>query len=128
MPYKDPMKQSAYQAGYLAGRRTLWLEANGPCVECGGSEGLELDHKDPNEKTDHRIWSWTKERRDAELAKCQVLCKKCHREKTNAMLTKPLVHGTSNAYNQKACRCDECRAWNAARNRRLRNPMEGTAA
>jgi hypothetical protein len=44
---------------------------------------LELDHKDHRQKVSHTIWSWSMERRDAELAKCQVLCHDCHLDKTN---------------------------------------------
>lgn len=122
MSYKDPDIQRAYQAGYIAGRRQLWLQEHGPCVKCGSWDNLEVDHIDPEQKETHYVWSLNKEDRERELAKCQVLCRTCHREKTAAMFRKPLVHGTTNAYNQKRCRCDECRAWNAERNRRLRNP------
>ena len=29
-------------------------------------------------KKDHKIWSWSKQRREAEIKKCVVLCRKCH--------------------------------------------------
>ena len=58
--------------------------ANGPCVKCGcwDLDQLEVDHIDPNTKVSHRVWSWSKERRENELAKCQVLCRACHLTKT----------------------------------------------
>lgn len=69
--------------------RSAWLVEHGPCVKCGSWEVLEIDHIDPESK-DPRLrpssanyWRWDKEVRDKELAKCQVLCKKCHRSKTN---------------------------------------------
>lgn len=45
-------------------------------------DNLEVDHIDPDQKISHKVWSWAKPRRDAELAKCQVLCNKCHKNKT----------------------------------------------
>jgi 5-methylcytosine-specific restriction endonuclease McrA len=82
MPYIDHAKQNEYQRKWLAVRRTAWLAANGPCVTCGSVEDLQVDHRDPALKVDHKVWSWSEERRAAELAKCQVLCKQCHLEKT----------------------------------------------
>jgi hypothetical protein len=43
---------------------------------------MELDHVDPSQKVDHRIWSWSKARMDVEVAKCQVLCYDCHLAKS----------------------------------------------
>lgn len=63
--------------------RKKWFTENGPCKKCGSEESLELDHINPEEKVAHTVWSWTPMRRELELAKCQVLCRKCHREKTS---------------------------------------------
>lgn len=120
MSYKDPKAQSAYQAGWIAGRRNAWLEANGPCKQCGSDEDLELDHIDPAEKVTHRVWTLNKADRDRELAKCQVLCKKCHREKTNAMLRREIQHGTKSGYAHYGCRCEDCTRANTEANRRNR--------
>jgi hypothetical protein len=84
MAYSNPALQSKYQADWVRRRREAWLAANGPCRRCGSSERLEVDHVDPTAKTSHRIWSWSAERREAELRKCQVLCRACHKEKTRA--------------------------------------------
>ena len=62
--------------------RAEWFSANGPCRECGSPERLELDHKDPEHKVGHTVWSWSPARRTAELEKCQVLCYRCHKKKT----------------------------------------------
>lgn len=72
-----------YQGRWLALRRAEWLAENGPCQQCGSTRQLQVDHKEPGEKLSHRIWSWSKERLAAELAKCQVLCRKCHERKTS---------------------------------------------
>ena len=112
MPYKDPKKRRAFQREYqkkwIAQRRDEWLIANGPCVECGSWENLQIDHKDPNTKVSHRIWSWAKERREAELAKCQAMCEKCHNKKSAEEKRKPVSHGTHCAY-ASGCRCPACR-------------------
>lgn len=83
MPYADPAKQRAYQAKWMRERRAEWFKDK-TCARCGASENLVLDHRDPQTKVSHRIWSWSQERRDAELAKCQALCRRCHRRKTAA--------------------------------------------
>lgn len=88
MPYKDLERQRAFQREAAAKRRAAWLAKNGPCRECGSWNDLEVDHIDPSQKTNHRIWSWSEERRATELAKCQVLCGPCHKAKTVAALEK----------------------------------------
>jgi 5-methylcytosine-specific restriction endonuclease McrA len=81
MPYRSLALRRRYGRTWLADRRAAWLKEHGPC-RCGSWEQLEVDHIDPAQKVDHRLWSWSKERRDAELAKCQVLCHTCHLDKT----------------------------------------------
>ena len=117
MPYKNPEQQKAYQTGYIAAKRSAWLEANGPCVQCGSWERLEVDHIDPAEKVTHRVWSLSRDQRLAELAKCQVLCHSCHKAKTIAQFRRPVVHGTLTTYKHHRCRCDLCRAANTKRAR-----------
>jgi len=107
MPYKDPDQQRKYQPEWRARRQKEWLVANGPCVRCASWENLQIDHKDPKKKVSHRIWSWAKERREKELAKCQVLCKKCHIEKSSEEKRRPIRHGTHSAY-ASGCRCLSC--------------------
>jgi hypothetical protein len=53
-------------------------------VDCGSKEDLEADHAEASEKITHRVWSWSKARREAELGKCVVRCQKCHAAKTTA--------------------------------------------
>jgi hypothetical protein len=96
----------AYDRIRLKKRRAEWFAANGPCVKCGGSKRLELDHIDPKSKVNHSVWSWKKQRRDAELSKCQVLCFLCHRLKTNEDRGWK-THGEVRY--QMGCRCSECR-------------------
>lgn len=79
-----------YQKTWISQRRREWLEANGPCCKCGSSDRLEVDHIDPSQKqiNPRALWSLSPQnpRRIAELAKCQVLCHECHKEKTRPLL------------------------------------------
>ena len=56
----------------------------GSCVVCGATEGLQIDHLDPDQKsfTLGKLWSASQERFLDELSKCQLLCDDCHKVKT----------------------------------------------
>lgn len=84
MPYADREAQRAYQREWCRRRRLEFLDGRW-CVHCGetDTEKLEIDHIDPKTKVSHRIWSWSEDRRKAELKKCQVLCHACHETKTS---------------------------------------------
>lgn len=110
MPYADKEQQREYQRNWIAQRRTAFF-ADKSCVKCGSRDRLEIDHIDSNQKVDHRIWSWSDERRNAELTKCQVLCFAHHREKTWEIDRERAEHGTGARYQNYSCRCEECRAW-----------------
>ena len=118
MPLKDPDAQREFQRAWMRSRRMSWIEEQGgKCNNCGSTERLEVDHIDPKTKSCNpaAIWSGTEERRRAELAKCQVLCYACHREKTSSErreTAKPC--GTAAAY-ARGCRCDSCREANRVR-------------
>ena len=78
---------------------------SGKCCEwCGSTVDLELHHIDPSTKLGHNIWSWSEKARKNEIAKCIVLCKKCHHDYHNK---KRIKHGISRY--KKGCRCDVCR-------------------
>lgn len=83
MPHKDKVVSTAYKLQWRNKRRARWFEENGPCVICGDSYRLELDHINPATKVSHYIWNWPDKKRLEELAKCQVLCRKCHINKSN---------------------------------------------
>ena len=103
--FKDKEKKREYQRLWLAKRRSDYLEDK-CCVVCGATKSLEIDHIDPDLKSSHRIWSWSKERREAELAKCQILCYKCHKQKTILWREGQRAHGRS--MYRYGCRCDLC--------------------
>lgn len=106
----------AYQRSWLSKRRNEWIAANGPCKFCGSWEKPEVDHIDPAQKIAHNVWSWTKERREAELAKCRILCRSCHHFRHKGRS----AHGTVGRYKRHGCLCDLCRAANARRARLTR--------
>ncbi len=97
MSYKDKKKQKAFQNEWVKNRRLEWIKENGPCARCGSDKDLEVDHIDPRIKVTHRVWSSAAAKRDKELKKCQVLCEKCHKEKTtiDRYIVKKRPGGTS---------------------------------
>lgn len=126
MPYKDPVTQSKWQVESNKRRRLAWLAENGPCRYCGSWEDLEVDHIDSSEKVSHRIWSWSQERRESELAKCQALCALCHREKSTeeSRALQQNGHGEG-AVGIRRCKCDLCLARRAAYTRERRAARAG---
>lgn len=123
MPYTDWNKQREYQKLWVAKRKQEFFAENNYCVECGSNYKLELDHKDPTKKVSHRIWSWSDRRRNEELEKCQVLCRNCHRNKTNKQNNQGrdrIKHGTVHAYRYYNCKCISCLEANRDRVRNAR--------
>lgn len=114
MPFKDRAAHREYQRRWVAERRAEYF-ADKDCAWCGSTDRLELHHADPNKKVHHAIWSWGRERRLNEIAKCVVICRACH-ERAHAearLIEAELRHpcGTVQAY-KRGCRCDECRKGN----------------
>jgi hypothetical protein len=109
VPGQDAERNRRRRAEFLAGQS---------CVRCGRTDSLELDHIDPATKIDHRIWSWRKERREAEIAKCRVLCRTCHSEQHAQEMRERkgngTLHGTRGGYLKRNCRCEACVAWRRA--------------
>lgn len=113
MPYKDPERQREFQRQRNAKVRAAWL-AGKCCVDCGSVERLECDHVDRSQKVSHRVWTWAPAKREEELAKCVVRCRACHQERHAAEMRKE--HGSAGY--KRGCRCEECRSWKSASNRR----------
>ena len=122
---RDPDKKRAYEREYHKRRyherrETAVEQLGGKCEACGTIEQLEIDHVDRSTKSFDlgSMWSVSQSRFDAELAKCQLLCKICHKKKTDKELT-TRTHGTHAMYRRGNCRCDVCIAANRAYARAL---------
>ena len=65
-------------------RQILIEKLGGKCVECGCTETLEFDHIDPSAKSFNISAGYHKPKEvlEEELSKCQLLCNKCHIEKS----------------------------------------------
>lgn len=90
MPRKDPAAYRAYMREYMLRRyhrrRAEWIERlGGKCAECGKETALEFDHVDATVKAEaiaRILTSGSARRVREEMAKCQLLCGRCHRAKT----------------------------------------------
>lgn len=65
-------------------RAEVIAELGGKCARCSSTERLEVDHIDPDTKVSHSFLTWSKKRQAEEMAKCQLLCRACHWQKTLA--------------------------------------------
>lgn len=95
------------------------------CAMCGDLDGLEIDHIDPLEKsfTLSKGCSFSEARWQAELQKCQLLCKDCHINKSIVESGKTFVknkdvHGTISSY--RYCRCDKCKMAKSKSNKKYK--------
>lgn len=101
---------------YRARRAYAVEKLGGKCVRCGATKNLQIDHKDKWLKSFNisQFWSISLDRFDVELAKCQLLCKPCHKIKSDeekdwgVLGYGPTQHGTASMY-RLGCRCRECR-------------------
>jgi hypothetical protein len=102
-----------YQRQWIAKRRMDFFSTQ-KCSKCQSTERLELHHRDRDSKVTSSIWSWSGDRRQEELEKCEVLCHDCHSEitkqQTKEWTASPIVHGVDESGYRRGCRCDECRA------------------
>lgn len=115
---KDKDEYNAYardyqKARYYRRRSEAILSLGGKCVTCGQTEDLEFDHINPLDKTYNvaRILTGGSEQKvQAELQKCQLLCKKCHDEKTYAVGGdhKTVGHGQG-VSGKRNCTCTPCK-------------------
>ena len=106
-------------------RRLRLIEMSGGCCKkCGSKNNLEFNHKNREEKnfvlSGHNLdKSWDKIIEEWE--KTELLCSKCHLEHTrklykdkkitvwNSMKGLPYLHGTVRTYQEKKCKCEECK-------------------
>lgn len=83
------------------------------CAKCASNTDLEFDHIKPEDKAFDvaSSWSMALDKWLEEVNKCQLLCKICHREKTNRENTKEFSELTHNRwrYLRYKCRCFTCK-------------------
>ena len=75
-----------YMAARYYKRRAHYISAlGGECAKCGSLDPLEFDHIDREDK-EYEIGkilaTGSKKKVEAEMAKCQLLCTPCHKEKS----------------------------------------------
>lgn len=103
---------NAYMRTYMLARyhrrRTETIEKlGGVCVDCGSTESLEFDHAKRTTKVFDlgHGWSFSEKRLRAEVGKCVLRCKECHRTKTS--LEQSVEHG-GGLTGKRNCYCDKC--------------------
>jgi hypothetical protein len=89
----------------------------GRCIRCGATDDLNFHHRDPSEKsfTISRLWSMRDEIIETELAKCDLLCRECHKKHHESKAT----HGEVRRY-WRGCRCGPCKEAARSYNRNLK--------
>ncbi len=101
---------------YYRRKQTAVEALGGKCARCGGIESLEFDHVDRSTKEytlGHSFATLAETKLQAELLKCQLLCRECHILKTREDLGQQDArnsHGTISSY--RYCKCDICRTAN----------------
>lgn len=118
------MNSNAYMAEYMNRRyhqrraRAIAI-LGGCCVICGSTESLEIDHADRATKLIDlgRRWSTSESAYLAELAKCQLLCRQHHKEKSANEAS--VAHG-GGVSGKRNCKCAPCRARKSEYNRNYR--------
>jgi 5-methylcytosine-specific restriction endonuclease McrA len=114
---------ASYMAKRYDRRRSEYIvKMGGKCAKCGSTHNLEFDHIDRTQKSfdiGERLAGMAIPKLEAELAKCQLLCQKCHIAKSILELdNKPWRHGSLSGY--RYCRCDLCRSAKSEHNKQAR--------
>lgn len=104
---------------YKERKAELVKRLGGTCAICKMPDReFDFDHIDPLTKSFaicKKLTSYSMEAIQKELTKCQLLCRKCHQQKTREQLGQKnarAVHGTLSSY--RYCKCDLCKAAKAA--------------
>jgi len=98
---------------YHQKRKQIIDELGGKCVNCGDTNDLHIDHIDADKKTMRAadVHSVNDKHLNEEKKNFQLLCKKCHKEKTKKAWdygVPKTKHGTYWAYKKYKCRCPAC--------------------
>lgn len=117
-----------YMREYVAKRykrlRSEWIERlGGSCAACGSRDNLEFDHIDASQKKYNigKILSThSKQKVEEEMARCQLLCKECHLEKTIREEDIYIVDHGEGLTGKKSCYCSLCGPLKSAYNKRYK--------
>lgn len=77
---KEAMKEYM-KVRYYTRRAEAIAYLGGKCVDCGTSQNLEFDHKNPKLKSFHigkAFASMAKDKLYVEVDKCELRCRPCH--------------------------------------------------
>lgn len=112
---------------YQAAKQQLIEMLGGKCTACGTTEDLQFDHVSRVMKKFAIMTRWNRGHGELaeELAKCQLLCKPCHLEKTKAELGNEHGGGKTGRRN---CSCEPCRARRRENNKEYRHSRKQAAA
>jgi 5-methylcytosine-specific restriction endonuclease McrA len=104
---------------YETAKKRLIELLGGRCTECGATEDLQFDHvnRELKEFAITEKWNRSQEELAAELAKCQLLCRPHHLEKTRREVG--VEHG-GGVSGKKNCPCRLCRSKKSEYNRNYR--------
>ena len=131
----DWSDRSGYDSSrYQKAKAELQAYLGAECAECGETEALEFDHIDPASKDFPIMSRWNAgiPALADELAKCQLLCRGCHFEKSRRDVSTMLgrratwEHGTLGGY--RYCRCVDCKSAQSAYNREYRQRRKAAAS
>lgn len=95
-------------------RKEIEERFGGKCSRCGSKKGpFHLDHKDKKKKTMRAsdLHSVNEKRFEQEMTNLQLLCEKCHRDKTHEAWdysTPKPRHGTYWMARRYGCKCPAC--------------------
>jgi hypothetical protein len=70
-PILETETRRRYRRERIAKRRAEFF-ADKTCIDCGATKHLELDGRHTSQPVNHRVWSWSAARREAELAKYDI--------------------------------------------------------
>lgn len=105
--YDNRYKKSLYAAKMAEWKQLL----GGICTKCQTEDDLEFDHINPEEKSFSISDGWSRASEEVlkELKKCQLLCERCHKIKSDEYQRRNRKHGTWGSYRNGKCRCEICK-------------------
>ena len=106
-PCYNARRAPYYLARYHRKRQEAIETLGGRCVQCSSEEDLEFDHVERNLKSAAISRFLARKDFQEELEKCQLLCARCHMEKSRTEATVGHGGGLSGVRN---CKCEPCKA------------------